>query len=151
MTAGAGFRLAEGGRVRFTLGEAPTAVVAGLRRPCEEVAVILAGRELAQPGGHDAAEGAALALHHAAPADPKAWRPATPMRCATACWIGLRTIRRRGPMQDAHHRRARGAFAVSAPTLRSSVAAGSKRAARWSEPPTRRPPDEPWTVTEART
>ena len=78
MTAGVRFWRTEGGRVRFTLGEAPAAVVAWLRRLREEVAVILAGRELAQPGGHDAAEGAALALHHAAPAGPGAWRPGAP-------------------------------------------------------------------------
>ena len=76
--AGARFRLAEGGRVRFIPGGAPAEVVAELRRHRGEVAAILAERERASAGGHDAAERAAMVAHYAAPADPEAWRPGTP-------------------------------------------------------------------------
>lgn len=110
---GARFRLAEGGRVRFTAGMVPTEVVAELHAHRAEVAAILAIRA-APPGEHDAAEAAAMVAHYAAP-------PSLPLPSPDPLALGLLRSAR------AHHNRP----ADAAPPRRG-VTSGAKDQASWT-------------------
>ncbi len=149
--AGARFRLVEGGRVRFTLGEAPAEVVAELRRHRGEVAAILAERERTSAGGHDAAERAAMAAHQAVPADAEAWCPGTPDPLRAGLLVGASA--RPPSWADAGSPPPPGAWCSRRSRHRRS---GSRWWRDASEPRSWRcrtcyPPEGPWTVMDLRT